>query len=244
MKKYAIILAAGNGTRMNISIPKGAIDFFGKTIIERIVEQCEKNNFDEIIVVVGYKKEIIMNILGDRVTYVIQEKQIGTANAVMSCYDYFRDKEGICVILPSDIPLIDDRTLYKFMKVHYMTNSSLTILSTFVKEENQYGRIYRKEGFLKRIIEYKDATIEERKIEEVNSGIYCVDTKLLFKELSNITNINKTNEFYITDLLEIFEKKYKVNCYLLMDNTILMGVNSQEELQNAKNIFKEKSNNG
>ena len=243
MKKYAIILAAGNGTRMNSSLPKGAIDFFGKTIIERIVEKCEMNNFDEIIVVVGYKKEIIMNILGNRVTYVTQEKQLGTANAVMSCSEYFKEKEGVCVILPSDIPLIDERTLYKFLKVHFMTNSSFTILTTLLKEENHYGRIYRKEGYLKRIIEYKDATEEERKIEEVNSGIYCVDTKLLFKELNNISNINKSNEFYLTDLLEIFEKKYKVNCYLLMDYTLLMGVNNQVELQRAKDIFIKKSNN-
>lgn len=243
MRKYAIILAAGLGTRMNDSNPKCTIDFFGQTIIERIVDACEKNNFDEIIVVVGYKKEIIKNILKDRVTYITQEEQLGTAHAVQCCSDYFKDKGGICVILPSDIPMIDDRTLYKLMKVHYMTNSTFTILSTFMKKENHYGRVFRVEGYLKKIIEYKEATHDERKIEEVNSGIYCVNTNLLFNELENVKNDNFTKEFYLTDLVEIFEKKHKVNCYLLIDYTKLIGVNNKEDLEEAKNIYLKKSNN-
>lgn len=243
MRKYAIILAAGYGSRMNGDIPKGAIDFFGKTIIERIVEECEKNYFDEIIVVVGYKKEIIMKILKDKVTYIVQEEQLGTAHAVSCCQKYFEDKGGYCVIIPADIPLLDSRTLYKLMKVHCMTDSALTILSTFIRKENTYGRVYRVEGYLKKIIEFKDANCEEKKIQEVNSGIYCVSTNLLFEELENINNNNKSNEFYLTDLVELFEKKYKVNCYLLMDYTKVMGVNTQEELEEAKQAYK-KSNNG
>ena len=141
------------------------------------------------------------------------------------------------------MPMIDERTLYKLMKVHYMTNSSLTILSTFMKKENQYGRVFRIEGYLKKIIEYKDATEEERKIEEVNSGVYCVNTNLLFQELENVNNNNQANEFYLTDLVEIFEKKYKVNCYLLMDYTKLIGVNNKEELEEAREIYLKKSNN-
>ena len=194
MRKYAIILAAGRGTRMKDSNPKCTIDFFGKTIIERIVEECEINNFDEIVVVVGYKQDIVRNILKNRVTYIVQEKQLGTANAVLSCKKHFEDKGGICVIIPGDMPLIDGRTLYKLMKVHYMTNSSLTILSTFIKKNSTYGRVFRVEGYLKKIIEYKDATDDERKIEEVNSGIYCINTMLLFKELSK-TDLENDSSF-------------------------------------------------
>lgn len=243
MRKYAIILAAGYGTRMKESNPKCTIDFFGKSIIERIVDECEKSHFDEIVVVVGYKQEIVRNILQDRVTYIVQEKQLGTANAVLSCKSHFEDKGGICVIIPGDIPLIDEGTLYKLMKVHYMTDSSLTILSTFIKKENTYGRVFRIDGYLKKIIEYKDASEEERIIEEVNSGIYCINTMLLFNELENINNNNKACEYYITDLVEIFEKKYKVNCYLLMDYTKLLGVNNKKDLEEVKEIFIKKSNN-
>lgn len=240
MKKYAIILAAGQGTRMNTNIPKCAIDFYGKTIIERIYDACKENNFDEIIVVVGYKKEIIYNILKDKVKYIVQEKQLGTADAVLSCKEYMKNKDGVCVIIPGDMPLIDSRTIYKLLKVHLMNNYNLTLVSTIINENNFYGKIFRIEGYLKKIIEYKDATEEEKKIKEVNSGLYCVNNKELFQELLNIKNNNNSKEFYFTDIVEIFEKKYKIGCYFIKDSTILLGVNTQEELTKAKEIYKEK----
>lgn len=243
MEKYAIILAAGKGSRMNSDIPKCAIDFFGKTIIERIVDACLENEFQEIIVVIGYKGEIIKNILGNKVTYVYQEEQLGTAHAVWCCDEKLKNKDGICVIIPGDMPLIDSRTIFKLMKVHLNNESYFTFVSTYLEEDNQYGRIVRDEGYIKRIVEYKDASEEERKIKEVNSGLYCVNIKQLFKELRNISCKNLSYEFYLTDLVEIFEKKYKVGCYFFDDYSRLIGVNDQNNLNKAKEIYKKMSNN-
>ena len=121
-----------------------------------------------------------------------------------------------------------------------MNNYNLTLVSTIINENNFYGKIFRIEGYLKKIIEYKDATEEEKKIKEVNSGLYCVNNKELFQELLNIKNNNNSKEFYFTDIVEIFEKKYKIGCYFIKDSTILLGVNTQEELTKAKEIYKEK----
>jgi len=240
MKKYAIILAAGKGTRMKSSLPKCMLNFCGKTIIERIVDKCHENNFDEILVVVGYKKEIIINTLKDKVKYIFQEQQLGTADAVMCCKKYFTDKDGLCVIIPGDMPLINRRTIYNLINVHKSTNSELTIVSTILKEKNHYGRIYRENNIIKKIIEYNECTDEQIKIEEVNSGLYCANIKELFNELQFIKNNNSKNEFYFTDVVEIFVRKYKVSCYLLKDNNILRGVNTPEELDLARQIYKEK----
>ena len=238
MKKYAIILAAGKGTRMNSELPKCTINFCGKTIIERIVEACQENNFDEIIVVVGYKSHIVENILKDKVKYIYQQEQLGTANAVLCCQEYFKNKEGTCVIIPGDMPLIDSRLIYKLLIIHSLRNYDFTFVSSFIEKENQYGKVYRIEGYIKKIIEYKDATDEQKKIEEVNSGIYCVDMKKLFYELINISNNNNNaNEYYLTDLIEIFAMKYKIGCYIVNDYKKVLGVNTVEELNDAINIY-------
>ena len=186
MKKYAIILAAGKGTRMLSNIPKCLNDFFGKTIIERIVDACYENNFDEIIVVVGYKSEMIYHVLENKVKYIKQEEQLGTAHAIMCCKEYFENKNGLCVIIPGDMPLINGRTIFKLMKVHNMIKANLTLVSTLIDYENNYGRIYRVDSVIKKIIEYKNASEKEKKIKEVNSGLYCVNIKELFDEINNI----------------------------------------------------------
>lgn len=240
MKKYAIILAAGKGTRMLSDIPKCLNDFFGKTIIERIVDACYENNFDEIIVVVGYKSEMIYHVLENKVKYIKQEEQLGTAHAIMCCKEYFENKNGLCVIIPGDMPLINGRTIFKLMKVHNMIKANLTLVSTLIDYENNYGRIYRVDSVIKKIIEYKNASEEEKKIKEVNSGLYCVNIKELFDEINNIQKNKLSNEYYFTDLIEIFEKKYKVGCYFIKDSAILMGVNTVEELEEAKKIFKKR----
>ena len=238
MKKYALILAAGKGTRMNTDIPKCAIDFCGKSIIERIVDTCKQCSFDEIVVVVGYKSEYIKNILKDEVTYIYQKEQLGTANAVLCCKEYFEDKEGSVVIIPGDMPLIDSRTINKLMIVHMNRGYDFTFVSTLTNYPNQYGRIFRIEGFIKKIIEYKDCNEEQRKINEVNSGLYCANIKNMFSELSCIKNNNKAKEYYLTDLVEIFANKNKAGCYLILDDKKLMGVNDIDELNKAIKTFK------
>lgn len=237
MKKYAIILAAGKGTRMNSDLPKCIIDFCGKPMIEYIISTCEKCKFDEIIVVVGHKKEEVIDVIGNDVTYIVQKEQLGTAHAVLSCEDYFLDKSGFCVIIPGDMPLVNVKTIKRLIRNHQFKRNDLTFASTIMINPSDYGRVYRENKIAKKIIEYKDATDEERLITEVNCGIYCANINSLFNYLKEIKNDNKNNEFYITDLISIVSKKNKLGCVKYKNNVFLMSINDKETLDEVSRVY-------
>lgn len=242
MKKYAIILAAGLGSRMKSNLPKCMMNFCGKTMIEHIVDSCVKCHFDEIIVVVGYKKEYIYNLLKEKVKFIVQEKQLGTAHAVLCCENFFINKNGVCIIIPGDMPMIDCEVINNLIDKHILSNSDLTFVSTTLEDAKEYGRVYRIENQVKKIIEYKDATESEKLIKEINCGLYCIDCKKLFKELKTINNNNLSKEYYLTDLIEIFNKKYKVSCLNIKESYKLIGINDLQTLEEAKTIYKENIN--
>ncbi len=233
MKKYAIILAGGKGTRMNTILPKCAVKINGSSMIEKIVATCEKCNFDDIIVVVGYKGEVIREILKNKVSYVYQDKQLGTAHAVLCCEDYLKNKDnGICVIIPGDMPFIDEYVVQNLINSHIKTNYLFTIVSTKLENPSYYGRVVRTiEGYLVKIIELKDASIEEKQIKEINSGLYCINTNIMFKYLKQINKNKITNEYYLTDLVEIILEDNKVGTLYVDESFKLIGINDLETLE-------------
>lgn len=237
MKKYAIILAAGKGTRMNSNLPKCIIDFCGKPMIEYIISTCKKCKFDEIIVVVGHKKEEVINVIGNDVTYIVQKHQLGTAHAVLSCEDYFKNKSGLCVIIPGDMPLVNVKTIKRLIRNHQLKRKDLTFASTIMINSNDYGRVYRENKLVKRIIEYKDATDDEKLITEVNCGIYCANINSLFDYLKEIKNDNKNKEFYLTDLISIISNKNKLGCVKYKNNVFLMSINDKDTLDEVSKIY-------
>lgn len=237
MKKYAIILAAGKGTRMNSDLPKCIINFCGKPMIEYIISTCKKCEFDEIIVVVGHKKEEVIDVIGNDVTYIVQKEQLGTAHAVLSCEEYFLDKSGLCVIIPGDMPLVNVKTIKRLIRNHQFKRKDLTFASTIMINSNDYGRVYRENKIVKKIIEYKDATDDERLITEVNCGIYCANINSLFNYLKEIKNDNKNNEFYITDLISIVSNKNKLGCVKYKNNVSLMSINDKETLDEVSRVY-------
>ena len=240
IKKYALILAAGIGSRMNTELPKCAVNFCGKSMIKRIVAECKKCNFEEIIVIVGYKKENIMTLLKDEVKYVYQEKQLGTAHAILCAKDYFNDKDGICVIIPGDIPLIDNQIINNIINNHINSLSELSIISCEIDDPYSYGRIVYKDFKTIKIVEEVDANEIEKRIKLINTGVYCVNIKVLYDCLPKIKNNNKKGEYYLTDIVEIVSEENNVNVIIEKDNYKLLGVNDLNSLSKLEKIFKEK----
>lgn len=222
----AIILAAGKGTRMLSELPKCAYTFYGKPMIVYIINMCKKIQIDDICVVVGHKKESIENLLQDKVKYAYQKEQLGTANAVLAAKDFLeKHNEGITLIFPGDMPLIDGDVINNLIREHIENNNDLTILTTQIKNPTGYGRIIRQDGQIIKIIEEKDADDSVKAINEINTGLYCITTNLLEKALSKVDNNNNKGEYYLTDIVKILSGDKKVKAYLTEYDFKLTGIN-------------------
>lgn len=239
--KYAIILAAGKGTRMETDLPKCAYPINGTPMVEYIVNSCRKSGINKILVVVGHKKEHIQKIFNGSVEYVLQEQQLGTANAVMCTKSILAEKEGFCLIFPGDMPLINEDIITKLVNYHSDNKNDLTIVTTKIDTPDGYGRIYREDGKIKKIVEALDATPEILAINEINSGVYCVDIKLLFSALDKVKNNNRKKEYYLTDIVEILCDDYKVDTFVVADSNYLLGINDVSTAQKVEAILKTRS---
>ncbi|MDP8201690.1 MAG: sugar phosphate nucleotidyltransferase [Candidatus Tenebribacter burtonii] len=240
-KTAAIILAAGKGTRMKSDKPKVIFELAGKPMINRVVETANKINSDLIAIVVGYKKEQVIDVVpkNDNIKFVEQVQQNGTGHAVMVTEKNFKDFDGDVFILCGDVPLLRHKTLKKIQAHHSKHNASCTVLTAVMDNALKYGRIVRNtDGNVQRIVEFKDATKEEKKITEINTGIYCFDAKNLFAALKKIDNNNNQNEYYLTDTLKILNNKNELVTSVILDDMVeASGVNSKEQLANLETEF-------
>jgi bifunctional UDP-N-acetylglucosamine pyrophosphorylase/glucosamine-1-phosphate N-acetyltransferase len=245
MTKYAIILAAGKGTRMKTDLPKCAYPLLKKPMIAYIVEHLYKSTMiDQLITVVGHKKEVIQEILNSKVKYAVQEEQLGTGHAVLMAQDLLVDNDGFTIILPGDMPLIDSEVIKEAISEHVEFRHDLTVVSTVIDDPFGYGRIIRDEGnYLNAIIEENDASIEEKLINEINTGIYIVENKFLIPALKKVKNSNAKKEYYLTDIVKIMKKeKCLVGTYLLQKSYKAMGINDLYTLSKAETILRHNIN--
>jgi bifunctional UDP-N-acetylglucosamine pyrophosphorylase/glucosamine-1-phosphate N-acetyltransferase len=243
MKNYAIVLAAGKGTRMKTELPKCAFPILKKPMIKYIHENIEKSVIDETTVVVGYKKEILKDILKDKVNYALQADQLGTGHAVMVTKDIMGDKEGTTIIMLGDMPLVDYKVINKVINYHRDKDNDLTVLTTKYSQPKGYGRIIRNEmGNIERIIEHNDCTFEQKQIKEVNTGIYVVSNKLLFEAVDKIQVNKKKGEYYLTDIISIMKPDYRVDAFELWDNEKVMGVNDLFSVSIAEKYLRKEIN--
>jgi bifunctional UDP-N-acetylglucosamine pyrophosphorylase / glucosamine-1-phosphate N-acetyltransferase len=237
MRKYAIILAAGKGTRMKTELPKCAYPLLKKPMIAYIIENIQLSHVaDEIIVVVGHKKEVIQEILGDQVRYALQTEQLGTGHAVMVCESLVQDLDGHTMILPGDMPLVDTKTIEHAFLEHITQQHDLTVLTTKIEDPTGYGRIIRNEqGVLESIIEHHEATPIQKEVNEVNTGVYIVNNRLLFEALKKIDNNNSKKEYYLTDIIAILKhQQQKLGTYFVKESYKTMGVNDLYTLSIAE----------
>ncbi len=242
MKTYAIIMAAGLGTRMKSELPKCAYPLLNKPMIEYIVDTLEESKVDNIVTIVGHKKEVIENILKERSTYAFQEKQIGTANAVMCAKDLVKGK-GQTIILPGDTPLIDLDIIDKLIDTHSESNNDLTIGTIDLEDPSGYGRIIRANNKIVKITEHKDATDDELKIREINTGVFCIDNELLFESLKGVKNNNAKGEYYLTDIVEIISSlNKKIGSFTITDTYKLTGINDLYTLSKVEKSLRKAVN--
>lgn len=230
--KNVIILAAGKGTRMKSELPKCACPILGKPMITYLVDACIEAGIDNIIIVLGYKREIIKDVLKDypNISYAYQEEQLGTGHACMVAKDLLINVTGSTIIVPGDMPLVGKDNLINLLKYHEENNLSMTILSSIFENPFSYGRIVRENNNVTAIIEEKECNEEQKLIKEINTGLYAVDNKTLFEALDLIDNNNSKNEYYLTDIVKVISKTAKVDAVVLPYDYRLTGINDLDTL--------------
>ena len=237
MGLYSIILAAGEGKRMKSNIAKPLQQAAGKALVEWVLDSAEETGSDENIVVIGHKAEDVKAYLGDRAKYAYQYEQLGTGHAVMQGIESIKDVDGTVMVLYGDSPLIEAETLKRVREDHSKKMRAATVITAIADEPYGYGRIVRENGEIVRIVEQKDASEDEQKITEVNSGMYFFDIQKLKESLSKITNDNSQGEYYITDVIEIMlSEGEKVGAYVT-DLEQTMGVNDKLQLSQVGKIL-------
>lgn len=242
--RYAILLAAGQGTRMKSQLPKVLHPILEKPMIEYILQALHENHITEKVAVVGHGAEQVKEVIGDQCTFVLQSEQLGTGHAVLQAEVLLKGKSGTTIVVAGDTPLIRAETFAQLIDYHESTQSAATILTANMENPFGYGRIVRNEaGMVERIVEQKDASDEEQQITEINTATYCFDNEALFEGLQHITNDNNQGEYYLTDLIEIFNRaNKKVSAYVVEEAEETAGINDRAALAAASKAMKERIN--
>jgi bifunctional UDP-N-acetylglucosamine pyrophosphorylase / glucosamine-1-phosphate N-acetyltransferase len=244
---HIVILAAGKGTRMKSDLPKVLHHVGGAPMLGYVLNAGFSLNPASATVVVGHMAENVRASIASAwpsVTTVVQEPQLGTAHAVMQAEPVLQGQSGTVVLLYGDVPLLRPESVQKLLAHHQERDAVLTVLTASVKNPKGYGRIVRDgAGQVERIVEERDASEEQRAIAEINSGIYAFALEPLFDALRQIATTNSQNEYYLTDLVEIYRRQGRtVEALAIDDPDELLGVNSREELARMNAILRDQRN--
>ncbi len=242
MPTIGIILAAGKGTRMKSNIPKPVVPLNGKPLVKYIIESLQKADIQKVALVVGYKAEVVKETLGDKFIYIEQKEQKGTGHAIMQAKDVIEWRGKNVLVFVGDSPLIKARTIRKLLDHHIKTKADCTFLTSDFKMDLPYGRVVRDaKGNLLKCVEEKNANEEELKIRELLSSHFVFKGDSLFKFIHDLKPDPDNNEYYLTEILEIFIKNGLQVETLIIDNyEELVGLNSPEDLAWAEKILLKK----
>ncbi len=225
-----IILAAGKGSRMNSDIPKVLHEINNKSLIMHVIDSAKKISPKQIIVIVGFKKQLVKdNLKNNTLKFVEQTEQLGTGHAIKVCLPELKKINGNVLILSGDVPLIKPETLNTFIDLHNKNECLASLITTDLKNPKGYGRIIKEDNKFVEIKEHKDATDTEKKIKEINSGIYIFNSIVLKEKIPLINNNNTQKEFYLTDIFN-FINNDKISTYKILDPLEISGINTIEQL--------------
>jgi UDP-N-acetylglucosamine diphosphorylase/glucosamine-1-phosphate N-acetyltransferase len=229
-----LILAAGKGTRMKSDLVKVLHPLRGKPLLTYSLDLARAVGSKKIVVVVGHQADLVRErFKNQRLFFVEQVQQLGTGHAVLQAKDHFDGYRGTILILCGDVPCLKASTVQRFIAHHFEENAVVTVMSTILDDPGSYGRVVTgMQGEVLKIVESRDASPDEKKIREINTGIYCVDSRFLFEAVSEIRNDNAQREYYLTDIIEIARQKgLRVRSFIAPDPIEVMGINTPEDLE-------------
>jgi UDP-N-acetylglucosamine diphosphorylase/glucosamine-1-phosphate N-acetyltransferase len=232
----AIILAAGKGKRMKSDLAKVLHPLCGLPMLAYPVAAARAAGAEKIVVVIGHQAGRIREEFQDQgLIFVEQKEQLGTGHAVLQAAEAFRDHDGTIIILCGDVPLIRPETVMSLYDRHRSEGATVTVLTTIPEDPAGYGRVVKADGGgVVKIVEEKDAAPEEKWIREINTGIYCVESRFLFSAVASLGNRNAQREYYLTDIVEIAcNNGLRARASLAPDPVEVMGINTAEELERA-----------
>lgn len=244
----SIILAAGKGTRMKSEKSKVLHNIFDKTLLGYVLDAVNDTHMvEQSYVIVGHQAEAVTefvnNNYANNTKTILQTPQLGTGHAVSMACKELENFDGEVIILCGDTPLLTSSTIADFIKYHKDTKADITVMSAIFDNPFNYGRIVRNiDKTLKKIVEEKDANIEEKQIQEVNAGVYCVNWSKVKKAFSELKSNNAQGEYYLTDIISWGVKHdLNVQAYTLKDNTEILGINSKLQLSEAAKILNKRN---
>ncbi|MBK5243460.1 MAG: bifunctional UDP-N-acetylglucosamine diphosphorylase/glucosamine-1-phosphate N-acetyltransferase GlmU [Eubacteriaceae bacterium] len=239
-----IILAAGQGTRMRSQKSKVLHQVCEKNILDYVIDASKGSGIDAIAVIVGYQAEEVEKSLCPGIAAILQKEQLGTGHAVLQALPFFKELKGNLIVLVGDAPLIRPETIKGLVTEHEARGHGATVLSAEFQDPTGYGRMVKNyKGELLKIVEEGDATVEEKKIREINSGMYCFDAQTLIRSLQELNTNNTQGEYYLTDVIEIMGKLGKTTgTYVTPDYEDIKAINSKVQLSEVTAIMRKRIN--
>jgi len=233
------ILAAGKGTRMVSNLPKVLHKLSGETLLNRIINTSKKLNPDKIFVVIGHKPDLVKESLfnNKNVEIVLQEPQLGTGHAVQVLSKELKNFRGNLLILNGDVPLIRTESLKELLKVHSSKDADVSLITNEKENPFGYGRVFKKDNFIEKIVEEKDCSLDEKQNKLINAGIYCFNWERLNNIINNLESNNNQKEFYITDSISLLGRaiSFEIN-----DEEEIQGINNRVDLAKCEEIIQRK----
>ncbi len=248
MDNYAIVLAAGKGTRMRSSKPKVLHEILGKPMINRVLHAIDQAGIENKYIVVGHGADMVKEVITDSSKIVLQEEQLGTGHAVMVALKTLQEdvkelNNSTVLVTCGDTPLIRAESLKEMLEAHAASQAAVTVMTTKVDNPTGYGRIVRDGDAIGAIVEQKDANDEEVLIDEINVGTYCFDLAFLVEQINSLDTNNAQGEFYLTDLLKIAHQNgLTTRAYILENPDDSLGVNNRVQLARATKLLQERIN--
>ncbi|MDO4912685.1 MAG: bifunctional UDP-N-acetylglucosamine diphosphorylase/glucosamine-1-phosphate N-acetyltransferase GlmU [Lactobacillus sp.] len=244
MQKFVIVLAAGNGTRMKSKLYKVLHPVCGLPMVQHVVNAAKETKADKIVTIVGAGSDQVKELLAGQSDFALQEKQLGTGDAVLAAKDLLSNQAGLTLVTTGDTPLFTGETFNNLFKYHEEQKNAATVLTAKAPDPFGYGRIIRDaQGHVERIVEQKDGNAEELAVDEINTGVFCFDNQKLFHALSKVTCDNAQGEYYLTDVLEILRNEGEaVGAYKMADFSQCLGVNDRVNLSIATKLMQKRIN--